>query len=74
MENTKSFTWLDYNSSHRETVESWFDSEAVKYTGCDDGWDSFFEYWKLNEILNKLFERENLRATFYQSEIYHAET
>ena len=46
MENTKSFTQLDYNKSHRETVESWFDREAVKYTGCDDGWDSYFEYMK----------------------------
>lgn len=57
MENRKNFTWLDYDKSHRETVESWFDSEAVKYTGCDDGWDSYFEYWKQEPetVLNENF-------------------
>lgn len=39
------YQWVDYRRSDAETVESWFDQEAVKYTGCDDGWSGYFEYW-----------------------------
>ena len=39
------YQWADYHRSYEETVESWLDQEAVKYTGCDDGWSGYFEYW-----------------------------
>ena len=51
------YKWMDYTKNDKETVESWLDSEAVKYTGCDDGWDQFVEYW-INEpdmVLNGNF-------------------
>lgn len=51
------YKWLDYHKGYKEIVEAWLDCEAVKYTGCDEGWDQFFEYWK-NEpetVLNENF-------------------
>lgn len=40
------YTWKDYTSEQMQTVESWLDTEALKYTGCDEGFDAFYEYWK----------------------------
>lgn len=82
MENSKRFAWMDYNSSHRETIESWFDSEAVKYTGCEDGWDSFFEYWKEDSetVLNEnffgkvIFDKETavgVIAVFKENDVHY---
>ena len=43
------FRWIDYTSDHADLVESWLDSEAVYYTGCEDGWEEYFNYWKNHE-------------------------
>lgn len=40
------FTWFDYNKIYANTVEDWLDTDAKQFTGCDEGWDSFYEYWK----------------------------
>lgn len=40
------FQWIDYNDKYADLVDSWLDDEAKQYTGCDDGWASFYEYWK----------------------------
>ena len=51
------YKWVDYCKDYKETIESLFDAEAVKNTGCDDGWEQFYEYWK-NEpetVLNENF-------------------
>lgn len=40
------FQWIDYNDKYADLVDSWLDAEAIQYTGCDDGWESFYEYWK----------------------------
>lgn len=40
------FTWYDYDVKYAAIVESWLDADAKRFTGCDDGWDSFYEYWK----------------------------
>ena len=39
------FKWVDYTTEYSHVVDSWLDSEAKKFTGCDDGWDEFFDYW-----------------------------
>ncbi len=42
------YIWLDYNPVTMSFVEEWLDSETIKETGLDDGWQDFYEYW-LNE-------------------------
>jgi len=39
------FEWVDYTTEYSRVVESWLDREAKRFTGCDDGWDDFFDYW-----------------------------
>lgn len=40
------YRWIDYTSSCAPLVESWMDEDARRYTGCDEGWEAFFNYWK----------------------------
>lgn len=49
------FTWHDYEFQYEAIVESWLDADAKRFTGCDDGWNSFYEYWKNDDetILNE---------------------
>lgn len=39
------FKWEDYNPDTMQYVEKWLDKKAVRMTGNDDGWRSFYEYW-----------------------------
>jgi len=39
------FKWTDYTVEYSRIIDSWLDSEAKRFTGCDDGWDDFFDYW-----------------------------
>ena len=38
-------TWLDYDPETMGYVESWLDEAAVKATGLDEDFLSFYEYW-----------------------------
>ena len=49
------FEWKDYTTEYSAVIESWLDPEARKFTGCDEGFDQYFEYWK-NESNTKLGE------------------
>lgn len=39
------FSWLDYDPHTMGYVENWLDESAVKCTGLDEGFRSFYEYW-----------------------------
>jgi RimJ/RimL family protein N-acetyltransferase len=39
------YEWIDYSFEYKEMVDSWIDSEAEKFTGCDDGFDEYYKYW-----------------------------
>lgn len=39
------YHWIDYSSAYREMVESWMDEDAKRFTGCDEGFDSYYQYW-----------------------------
>jgi len=39
------FKWIDYTTDYSRIVDSWLDLEAKRFTGCDNGWDDFFDYW-----------------------------
>ena len=46
------FTWENYRVERTdivETVEKLFDYEAMRFTGCDDGFKAFCDYW-YNEL------------------------
>lgn len=46
------FTWENYRVERTdivETVEKLFDYEAMRFTGCDDGFRAFYDYW-YNEL------------------------
>ena len=40
------YRWLDYVSDYAPLIDSWLDDDARRYTGCDDGWEDYFNYWK----------------------------
>ena len=39
------FIWKDYSQEYEAGVEALFDSEAIRFTGCDDGFKAFYDYW-----------------------------
>ncbi|MBQ8547521.1 MAG: hypothetical protein IJ427_03395 [Lachnospiraceae bacterium] len=39
------FTWEDYSVTYKDVVETWLDEEAKQFTGCDDGFEEFYNYW-----------------------------
>lgn len=43
------FVWKDYSADYAEKVEGLFDAEAIRFTGCDEGFGTFCEYW-LSEL------------------------
>ena len=49
------FTWDDYSATYRDVVETWLDEEAKKFTGCDDGFSEYYNYW-VNEADTQLGE------------------
>ncbi len=40
------YSWIDYTDRYSRVVEPWLDRTAKKFTGCAEGWDSYFTYWK----------------------------
>ncbi len=42
------FQWEPYQSSHEALVDSWLDDTAVEFTGLDNGWKAFYDYWMLD--------------------------
>ena len=39
------FYWIDYSDEYAILVESWLDDEAVKFTGIDQGWAAYYDYY-----------------------------
>lgn len=40
------YNWIDYTIEYATLVEQWMDEDAQKYTGCDEGWENYINYWK----------------------------
>ena len=36
------YNWIDYRTEYRETVDSWLDDSAKRFTGCSDGFDDYY--------------------------------
>lgn len=49
------FAWDDYSVTYKDVVESWLDEDAKKFTGCDDGFEEYYNYWA-NEAETELGE------------------
>lgn len=49
------YTWIEYNSAYKEIVDSWLDEDAKRFTGCDEGFDEYYQYWA-NDPETKLGE------------------
>ena len=39
------YVWRDYDPNAMRFVENWLDESAVKSTGLDEGFRTFYEYW-----------------------------
>ena len=39
------YVWQDYDPNTMGYVENWLDERAVKFTGLDEGFRNFYEYW-----------------------------
>ena len=37
--------WCDYNPETKGYIENWVDENAVRFTGLDEGFRAFYEYW-----------------------------
>lgn len=42
----RTFIWDSYHVDHEKVVENLLDFEAVRFTGCDEGFKAFYDYWK----------------------------
>ena len=42
------YVWSDYSKDFAKVVDSFLDEEAVKNTGCDEGFDVYYQYWIYN--------------------------
>ncbi len=60
------FTWIDYSPKDEALVESWFDRDAVHFTGIDEGFDAFYQYW-LNDDETKYGENFWVKLIFSKS-------
>lgn len=49
------FKWIDYTSIYKDIVDSWVDEEAKRFTGCDEGFEKYYQYW-VNDPDTKLGE------------------
>jgi len=49
------YTWIDYNSSLEKIVDSWLDEYAMRFTGCDEGFEEYYQYW-VNDADTKIGE------------------
>lgn len=49
------YTWIDYTAQYKDVVDSWVDEDAKRFTGCDEGFDKYYQYWA-NETETKLGE------------------
>ncbi len=49
------YDWIDYTSSYKNVVDSWIDEDAKRFTGCDEGFDEYYQYWA-NDTETKLGE------------------
>ena len=36
------YEWIDYTSAYKELVDSWMDEDAMRFTGCDEGFDAYY--------------------------------
>lgn len=61
------YDWLNYTSAYKEKVNSWLDEEAKRFTGCDGGFDTYYQYWA-NEPDTKLGENFWVKIIFANSE------
>lgn len=43
---TVKYRWVEYTSEYAMLVESWIDDTTRKFTGCDEGWEDYFNFWK----------------------------
>ena len=39
------YQWYDYTSADAPIAESFLDSAARRFTGCDEGWEDYCTYW-----------------------------
>ena len=51
------YGWADYSKDYRDVIESFLDDEAIQNTGCEDGFEAFYDYWigEANTRLNENF-------------------
>lgn len=50
------YSFIKYTEKHTALAESFFDEEARRLTGCDDGWEDYYRYYTCNEAEEKLEE------------------
>ncbi len=39
------FQWKSYTPADAALVDAWLDAEAIRETGIDEGWQTFYDFW-----------------------------
>ena len=70
----RTFIWDSYHVDHEKVVENLLDFEAVRFTGCDEGFKAFYDYWKKELDENSfwcktIFLKEKLIAVIALAEV-----
>ena len=55
------YDWIDYTSAHKELIDSWMDENAKYFTGCDEGFDEYYQS-SINDPETKLGEIFGLKS------------
>jgi len=57
------FNWIDCTEEYDELIGSWLDTEAVKYTGIDEGWKDYRDYY-INEVSMQVGGKAYVKIAF----------
>jgi len=61
------YRFLKYTEEHAALAESFFDEEARKMTGCEDGWADYYGYFLSGDAAEKLEEDFFVRLIFLEN-------
>ena len=42
---TMDYVWREYDPKTMQFIETWLDANAIEFTGLDEGFYAFYEYW-----------------------------
>ena len=61
------YSFIKYTTEYTALAESFFDEEARRSTGCDDGWEDYYSYYLCDDAEEKLEEDFFVRLIYIEN-------